>query len=149
MHTFMVCSLLLAEVALAQTTAPATSPHQSAHDPVGVSQALDYWVGNTEKQVVPAADAMPEEKYAFAPRGAGFDGVRTFGEQVKHLAANNYRMAANILGETPTSDQESETGPDSVRSKAQINLLQPRGSVHRAPRDAHLTQRSTALLAGS
>jgi len=39
---------------------------------------------------------------------------------VKHLAANNYRMAARMLGQTPTPDQEAETGPDAVRSKAEI-----------------------------
>jgi uncharacterized damage-inducible protein DinB len=86
----------------------------------GISQALDYWISNTEKQVVAAADAMPEEKYSFAPSGDGFAGVRTFAQQVKHLAANNYRMAARGLGENPTADQEAETGPDDVRSKAQI-----------------------------
>ena len=85
-----------------------------------VSQALDFWVTNTEKEVVAAADAMPEEKYSFAPTAGEFTGVRTFAQQIKHLAANNYRMAAYILSQTPTSDQESETGPDSVRSKAQI-----------------------------
>jgi hypothetical protein len=63
---------------------------------------------------------MPEEKYSFAPTAGQFTGVRTFGEQVKHLAANNYRMAAYILGQTPTPDQEGETGPDAVRTKPQI-----------------------------
>jgi hypothetical protein len=29
-------------------------------------------------------------------------------------------MAAYILNQTPTADQESETGPDTVQSKAQI-----------------------------
>ena len=85
-----------------------------------VSQALDFWITVTESEVVPAADAMPEEKYSFAPSGNGFTGVRTFAQQVKHLAANNYRMAAYIVGNTPTPEEESETGPDSVRSKAQI-----------------------------
>jgi hypothetical protein len=34
-----------------------------------VSQALDFWISNTEKEVVLAADAMPEEKYsAHQPR---------------------------------------------------------------------------------
>jgi hypothetical protein len=36
------------------------------------------------------------------------------------LAANNYRMAAYILTQRPTREQESETGPDAIRSKAQI-----------------------------
>jgi uncharacterized damage-inducible protein DinB len=85
-----------------------------------VSQALDFWITNTENLVVPAADAMPAEKYSFAPTAGQFTGVRTFAQQIKHLAANNYRMAAYILNETPTPDQMSETGPDTVRSKAQV-----------------------------
>ena len=85
-----------------------------------MSQALDFWISNTEKEVVSAADAMPEERYSFTPIGAEFIGVRTFAQQVKHLAANNYRMAARILGQPATPDQEAETGPDAVRSKAEI-----------------------------
>jgi uncharacterized damage-inducible protein DinB len=85
-----------------------------------VSQALDFWITITEKEVVPAVDAMPEEKYSFVPTAGEFTGARSFAGQVKHLAANNYRMAAYILAQTPTPDQESETGPDAIRSKAQI-----------------------------
>src|SRR5580692_12003400 len=99
-----------------------------------VSQALDFWITTTENEVVGAADAMPEGKYSFAPTAGEFAGVRTFAQQVKHLAANNYRMAAYILGETPTPEQVSETGPDAVRSKAQI-LAYVQGSfavLHRA-----------------
>jgi uncharacterized damage-inducible protein DinB len=84
-----------------------------------VSQALDFWITMTENEVVGAADAMPEEKYSFAPTQGEFTGVRTFAQQVKHLAANNYRMAAYILGQTPTPEEESETGPDKTQSKAQ------------------------------
>ena len=85
-----------------------------------VSQSLDFWISNVERDVVSAADAMPEEKYSFAPTAGEFTGVRTFGQQIKHLSANNYRMAAYILGQKPTPEQESETGPDDVRSKAEI-----------------------------
>ena len=49
-----------------------------------------------------------------------FAGVRTFAQQVKHLSANNYRMAALILLQKPTTEQENETGPESVRTKAEI-----------------------------
>jgi len=85
-----------------------------------ISRALDYWISNCEKDVVSAADAMPEPKYSFAPAAGEFTGARTFAEQIKHLAANNYRMAARMLGQRPTPDQEAETGPDPVRSKAEI-----------------------------
>lgn len=98
---------ILSHTALAQTQ-------------ITLSQALDYWISNCETEVVSTADAMPEAKYSFAPTAGEFTGVRTFAEQVKHLAANNYRMAARILGETPTPDQEAETGPVAVRSKPEI-----------------------------
>jgi uncharacterized damage-inducible protein DinB len=105
---------------IAEVHRVATSPSAPTEAGVTVSEALDFWIGNTEKEVVSAADAMPEEKYSFAPTAGEFTGVRTFAQQVKHLAANNYRMAARMLGQTPTPDQEAETGPDAVRSKAEI-----------------------------
>jgi uncharacterized damage-inducible protein DinB len=97
---------------------PESRPLPQAHLPVTV--ALDFWITSTESEVVPAANAMPEEKYSFAPSSGEFAGVRTFAQQLKHLAANNYRIAAYITGQKPTPDQESETGPDEVRSKPQI-----------------------------
>jgi hypothetical protein len=106
-----------------EATKPAMAPPPSEHPaaPVRtVSQALGFWVALAESEIVPAGDAMPEDKYAFAPSGGAFTGVRTFGQQLKHLAANNYRMAAYILGQSPTPDQKAERGPDAVRSKAQI-----------------------------
>ena len=99
-----------------------------------ISRALDFWISNAEKHVVSAADAMPAEKYSFAPTAGEFTGARTFGQQIKHLAANNYRMAAYILNQTPSTEEESETGPEAVRSKAEI-MDYVRGSfaaLHRA-----------------
>jgi len=73
-------------------------------------QALDEWISTAEKSLVDAADAMPEEKYSFAPANGEFAGVRTFAQQVKHLAANNYGMSARIEGRKPAADQLSESG---------------------------------------
>jgi uncharacterized damage-inducible protein DinB len=98
------------------------------------SQTLDFWITNTEKEVVSVADAMPEEKYTFAPTAGEFTGVRTFAEQVKHLSAANYQLAARILGENPTHGEHDETAPDSFNSKAQImNYLKGSfAALHRA-----------------
>jgi hypothetical protein len=63
---------------------------------------------------------MPEDKYSFAPTNGEFKGVRTFAQQVKHVAAINYMIAASILQEKPPVDVGSENGPDSVKSKADI-----------------------------
>ena len=89
-------------------------------NPSTVSQVLTSSVTNVENEFVPAADAMPEDKYSFAPTSGEFKGVRTFGQQVKHVAAVNYILAAAILGEKPPVDTGGENGPDSVKSKADI-----------------------------
>src|ERR1700687_3193390 len=79
--------------------------------PRTTNQVLDIWVTNTETHLVPLAEALPEEKYSFAPSNGEFKGVRTFAQQVKHLASFNYLAANFILGKTPAQDQKEETGP--------------------------------------
>jgi hypothetical protein len=118
--------LMLASVTPAQKT---PSPERQ---PIG--EILNIWVTKTEQLVVPAADAMPESKYSFAPSNGEFKGVRTFAEQVKHLAAANYQLGAGVLGEEPPAGTSDETAPDSIRSKAEI-LEYLKGSfacLHRA-----------------
>ena len=82
--------------------------------------AINAVLGIGESEFVGAADAMPEDKYSFAPTAGEFKGVRTFGEQVKHVAATNYIFGAAILGEKPPVDTNGESGPVSVKSKAEI-----------------------------
>jgi hypothetical protein len=77
-------------------------------------------VAGVEGEFVPAAEAMAEDKYSFAPSGGEFKGVRTFAEQVKHVAAVNYIVGAAILGEKPPVELGGENGPDSVKSRADI-----------------------------
>lgn len=108
------CVLLLASGAM--STAQSSKPTERR----SVGKELDVWVSKTEEQVVPAADAMPEEKYGFAPSAGKFDGVRTFAEQIKHLAASNYILAAAVLGEKPPREEHDESAPASLKSKAEI-----------------------------
>jgi hypothetical protein len=111
----------LASIALLiSAVTPALAQTQPNGGRLTLAQAIDAWVANAETHVVPLAEAMPEDKYSFAPTGGEFKGVRTFAEQVKHLAANNYYEASLILGEKPPEGAKAETGPDSVQSKAEI-----------------------------
>ena len=84
------------------------------------NQVIDDWVKKWEKQIVDVAEAMPADKYSFAPTNGEFKGVRTFAQQLKHAAAANYILAASALGEPTPADAGDETGPDSVRTKADI-----------------------------
>jgi len=82
--------------------------------------ALRMLLTLAEKVIVSAADAMPADKYGFAPTDGEFKGVRTFGQQVKHLAAANHILAAAALGEEPPADAGDEAGPETVRTKDEI-----------------------------
>jgi hypothetical protein len=104
--------LLLSTLTLGQT--------KTTQDSTITSQVLDQWVTNVEQLLLSAADAMPEKKYPFAPSNGEFKGVRTFGEQIKHLAAANYQLGSRILGEPPPFGTQGEAAPASVRSKAEI-----------------------------
>ncbi len=86
-----------------------------------VSQLEDGLVGRVERTLVRTADAMPEDKFSFAPTNGEFKGVRTFGEMVKHVAGSNYAMAAAILQEKIPADVENSF--DSLNSKAEIMKL--------------------------
>jgi uncharacterized damage-inducible protein DinB len=73
-----------------------------------------------ENNIVSAAEAMPADKYGFAPTEGEFQGVRTFAQQLKHLAATNYILAAAAMGQDPPASAGDETGPETVRTKAEV-----------------------------
>jgi len=89
-------------------------------EPRSVSGVLNRSVHGVENEFVPAAEAMPEDKYSFAPTDGEFKGVRTFAQEVKHVAAVNYEIAGAILQEKPPADTGEESGPASLTSKADI-----------------------------
>src|SRR3984885_1439738 len=107
------CLLALAAISVAQD-------NKSKDERRTVQQVLDRSVTNMEHEFVPAVEAMPEDKFGFAPSNGEFKGVRTFGEQVKHVAAVNYIFGAAILGEKVPVDVGDESGPASIKSKAEI-----------------------------
>jgi hypothetical protein len=111
---FVASLFLLAagSVALAQNAKPA--------EPPSLAHVMDRSISGVESEFVPAAEAMPEDKYSFAPTTGEFKGVRTFAQQVKHVAAVNYLLGASILGEKPPVELGGESGPDSVKTKAEI-----------------------------
>src|SRR5690242_5291321 len=82
--------------------------------------ALVVIISIGEKEFTGAAEAMPEDKYSFAPTNGEFKGVRTFAQQVKHVAAVNYVFGSAILGEKPPVDTGGESGPDAIKTKADI-----------------------------
>ena len=99
------------------STSPATPPT--------VVSAIDREISVVEKELVEAAEAMPEDKFDFSPEklnipGSDYKGVRTFGEQVKHVAASNYLLWSPITGDKAPDTANEGKGPDNMKSKAEI-----------------------------
>jgi hypothetical protein len=87
---------------------------------VSLAQQADKQLTSVEKEVVSLAEAMPADKYDFAPKDGAFQGVRTFGLQMRHMALINQQIAAVLLGEKVPDPGKSENGPDSLTSKVEI-----------------------------
>jgi len=87
-------------------------------DAPSVSKILDDQLSMVEHELVPLAEAMPADKFDFAPTHGEFKGVRTFGHQVSHIAAVMYMVSASVLGEkVPAEAGEGENGPATLKSK--------------------------------
>jgi hypothetical protein len=118
---------LTAASGYSQTTksSPAAGASASPSTPPTIASAIDREISVVEKEVVEAAEAMPEDKFDFSPEklnvpGSDYKGVRTFGEQLKHIAASNYLIWSPITGEKPPDNVNDGKGPDNMKAKADI-----------------------------
>jgi hypothetical protein len=75
----------------------------------------------TEDQFLSVAEAMPAEKYSYIPSAPGgqFDGVRSFAEQVKHVACANFAFFNEIEGKAPPDGCE-KGGPAPAKIKPEL-----------------------------
>lgn len=128
--------LLLAGVSVSATAfaQDTRSPAASSSSPTAqespqaaptIASTIDHEISIVEKEVVEAAEAMPEDKYNFSPEslaisGSDYKGVRTFADQVKHIAASNYLIWSPITGEKAPDTVNEGKGPESMKAKAEI-----------------------------
>jgi DinB superfamily len=84
--------------------------------------------GFEEYQLRSAAEAMPAEKYGYRPAQGNYGGVypgygpkqlRTFGEQVKHVACANFAFAAELDGKTPPPNCDTG-GPSNAKTRDEL-----------------------------
>lgn len=84
--------------------------------PKNIAESVGSALSWTEGQFLAVAEAMPEDKYSFVPSGGNFDGVRSFAEQVKHVACSNYGFFNEIEGKTPPEHCE-KGGPATTKAE--------------------------------
>jgi uncharacterized damage-inducible protein DinB len=101
------------------TTSPQTQPTST------LAATMDREISTAEKLIEDAAEAMPEDKFNFSPEslsisGDDYKGVRTFAQEVRHIAASNYAIWGPVTGDKFPKDYMGGNGPDSLKSKAEI-----------------------------
>lgn len=86
-----------------------------------VSAMYNHQLDLLEHDLVGLAKAMPADKYDFRPTDGTFTSVRTFGEQVRHIATMIYMTSAIVLEEkSPYGPGLGDNGPSSIQGKDQI-----------------------------
>lgn len=116
-------AFLIARIARAQEPTAAEISKKET-----VSSAFLRGLGFQEYQVRSAAEAMPEEKYGYRPAEGKFKNekpefgpaeVRTFAEQVKHIACANFGFAAELDGGKPPEGCD-KGGPNPAKTKKEL-----------------------------
>jgi hypothetical protein len=132
-----------------ETSAPEKKPPQQEHEPKQpaaqapapkqptavelsgketIASALMRTLGYEEYEMRSAAEFMPAEKYSWRPAQGDYGGVypgygprelRTFAEQIKHVACANFAFSAEMDGKTPPADCDTG-GPSSAKSRDEL-----------------------------
>jgi uncharacterized damage-inducible protein DinB len=107
---------MLRHVVLVLASVPAFAQNQIPKTTIGSVTPL---LSMVKGQFLGVAEAMPESKYSFAPTSGNFDGVRTFAEQVKHVACAQFAFFNEIEGKTPPAECE-KGGPSKASTKTEL-----------------------------
>ena len=98
---------------------PISAAAQQDDVPKNIADSVGGALHWTEGQFLGVAEAMPESKYDFVPSAGEFKGVRSFAEQVKHVACSNFAFFNEIEGKTPPEHCE-KGGPAAAKTKAEL-----------------------------
>jgi DinB superfamily len=118
---FARTSRAIAAVLASFATLAAPVYAQQQEVPKSTAESIGGILRYTEDQFFSVAEAMPAEKYSYIPSAPGgkFDGVRSFAEQVKHVACANFAFFNEIEGKTPPDSCE-KGGPAPAKTKPEL-----------------------------
>ncbi|HWC20358.1 MAG TPA: DinB family protein [Terriglobales bacterium] len=99
----------------------ATKPQRSfvGDVPTTIADSIADTLKFAEGGFLGVAEAMPEDKYNFIPTAGKFDDVRSFGEQVQHVACAQFAFFNEFDGQKPPDDCE-KGGHDPAKTKNEL-----------------------------
>ena len=104
---------------------PTGQAQQTQQAPSTLASVVDRDISAAEKQIVDAAEAMPEDRFNFTPEalsipGSDYKGVRSFAVQVRHIAASNWFIWSPLTGDKLPDGLKDGNGPANLKTKAEI-----------------------------
>jgi len=112
-----------------------------------ISKSIDNDVKGIERELVPLVQAMPADKFEFAPTHGAFTGVRTFRQQAMHVAYELYVIGAGLLAEpVPTKSGPDENGPADIKTKDDVVKYLQDGFAYAHKAIATITDRNATEL---
>ncbi len=123
MKRIRMFALLMVLASMVTTGAESEAQAQSSQP--SLASAVDREISAVEKQILEAAEAMPEAKFNFSPEtlnipGDDYKGVRSFAVQVRHIASSNYFLWSPLTGDPVPASIKDGNGPADVKTKAEI-----------------------------
>lgn len=124
----LICAAFPAQAQEKKEADAAKQAAQQKQPPATVASAFMPMIGLEEYELRSAAEAMPEEKYGFRPAEGRFKDekppfgpseVRTFAEQVKHVACGNFAFSAELDGKEPPAACD-KGGPSPAKTRAEL-----------------------------
>ncbi|HTM41109.1 MAG TPA: DinB family protein [Terriglobales bacterium] len=111
-----ICAPAQSKASKQKSKAPAAGP---GNIPTTIADSVGNNMKFIEGSFLGVAEAMPENKYDFIPTGGNFEGVRSFGEQVKHVACAQFGFFNEFEGKQPPADCE-KGGHNPAKTKAEL-----------------------------
>lgn len=87
--------------------------------PKNIPDSINFIWKQIEHDFISLAESMPEAAWNYKPTQGEFKEVRTFGEQVKHVACANEAWAKQIGGEKPP-ERCDLGGPSPAKTRAEL-----------------------------
>ncbi|HKT24371.1 MAG TPA: DinB family protein [Terriglobales bacterium] len=124
----VVASIFCLSCALsfAQSSGSSSSSTQASTAAPTIASTLNGSLRGIEREIMGAAEAIPQDKFDFSPATANVPGdfktpnpVRTMGEQFKHIGDALEAYSAGIMGQKPPSSSD-ENGPKNIKTKDQV-----------------------------
>ena len=115
------CSVALGAVGKSKTPQESASKSATQQDdiPKSIADSVSGTLQFAEGNFLGLAEAMPENKYSFVPTTGKFDDVRSFGEQVKHVACAQFAFFNEFEGKKPPDDCE-KGGHEPAKTKPEL-----------------------------